>query len=63
MDKANSNVANIFKLFPALTFITKLGLNKINHGHVTYKFCDKIFQLNSQYIQHNFKLDVTQDSN
>lgn len=63
MGKANSNVANIFKRFPALTFITELGLNKINNGHLIYKFCDKIFQLNSQYIQHNFKLDVTQDSN
>ena len=45
----------------------ELGWNKTNNDHEIYQFCDqnnrdKMIKRHSQYLQHDFKPDVTQNS-
>lgn len=67
IDKDNVNVAIISKRFLALTLIKKHGFSKTNNDHETYKFYDLTNNIDkiprhSQYLQHNFEPDVTQDN-
>ena len=67
IDKANGNAAIICKRIYALTLIKKPWLNVASNDHETYKYCDQIkkdqiIQRHSQYLQDNFKLDVTQNN-